>query len=337
MLCAARRAGLHAPGTKCCSSVASVGAPLEGALQRAALEAAELRSQLRAQNSLYRQQNAQLKLKLQAAERERAEQQAQIASLIKDLHTLAEKMQAGNLVARDRVERKGVIGKGAQSRMAYRPDVEFARGQPSHVCELNHQSLAELAMLGDHCARRERLLREIMAVDNISWGQAHEVLHTFDTYKERYYWLETLPYRLGIAMALVGGIVSIFLVFSKPFAEWYAYNIVGEGLPDGVKDISELTTNQVGLWTWSWMEPMIGTASFVLLCCQFMRAQACKMKMYTYGDHLLRWRAKRLVNRFPQYDKSMMRAWAQHMPMCGLGFFPTFERKFKQKGPFSGL
>ena len=31
--------------------------------------------------------------------------------------------------------------------------------------------------------------------------------------------------------------------------------------------------NEVGTWTWTWMEPMIGTASFALLCAQFARAQ----------------------------------------------------------------
>merc|ERR1712113_908945 len=96
------------------------------------------------------------------------------------------------------------------------------------------------------------------------------------------------------------------MVFWKPVALWYGENIAGEELPEGVKDISELTTNQVGTWTWSWMEPMIGVATFVLLCCQFTRAQAAKMNMKVWSDFLLEWRGNRLAKRFPQYDSSIL-------------------------------
>merc|ERR1719203_1232685 len=129
-----------------------------------------------------------------------------------------------------------------------------------------------------------------------------------DLYNERYYWFESMPYRIGITAAVVGGIFGSMMVFYKPLALWYGENIAGEELPEGVKDISELTTNQVGTWTWSWMEPMIGVASFVLLCCQFSRTQVKKMNMKTYGRHILQWRANRLADRFPEYDRSMMRA-----------------------------
>merc|ERR1719468_1263673 len=108
------------------------------------------------------------------------------------------------------------------------------------------------------------------------------------------------------------------MVFCKPVALWYGENVAGEELPEGVADISGLTTNQVGAWTWNWMEPMIGVASFVLLCCQFSRAQCAKMHMKTYGEQLLKWRADRLAARFPQYYKSMVRAWAKHMPSVNM-------------------
>lgn len=146
-----------------------------------------------------------------------------------------------------------------------------------------------------------------------------------------------MPYRIGITLAFVGGIASAFMVFEPTVAEWYGVNIAGEELPEGVESIDEMTINQVGTWTWSWMEPMIGTASFVLLCAQFTRAQASKMNMKTYSDRILGWRADRLSQAFPQYDSSMVRAWAKHLPKVGYDFFPNYEANFRQKGPASGL
>merc|ERR1719476_1121029 len=169
------------------------------------------------------------------------------------------------------------------------------------------------------------MLREIMAVDNVSWGSAHKRLSEMDLYNEKYYWVESMPYRIGITAAVIGGIVGSLMVFYKPVALWYGENVAGEGLPEGVEDISELTVNQVGTWTWSWMEPMIGVASFVLLCCQFTRAQATKMNMKPFAEVIMQWRANRAANHFPQYDRSMVRSWAKHMPRVGLNFFPIYE------------
>ncbi|CAE8586396.1 unnamed protein product [Polarella glacialis] len=129
----------------------------------------------------------------------------------------------------------------------------------------------------------------------------------------------------------------MLMVFCKPVALFYGTQIAGEDLPDGVEDIAEMTVNQVGTWTWSWMEPMIGTASFVLLCCQFTRAQVLKMNMKPYGEYVLQWRANRVAAKFPQYDRSMVRAWAKHMPRVGVSWQPVYERTAGVKGPTSGL
>jgi len=305
--------------------------------EQAARHHAELQGQLLAQQKLNGENTQLISQSLEAAAADRAELQEKINMLYHDLHTLTAQMLKEQVGVRERVQRKGVKGRGGQSRMAYRPTVENAERQPTHVCEMSHQSLAELAMLGNHCAMRERLLREIMAVDQIAWGPAHEVLNKMDLNNERFYWFESMPYRIGITAAFVGGVMGTLMVFYKPVAVWYGENVAGEDLPEGVKDISEMTTNQVGTWTWGWMEPMIGTASFVLLCCQFTRAQVLKMNMKTYAEHLLTWRSNRLARNFPEYDGSMIRAWAKHMPPVGLDFFPIYERRAGYKGFTSGL
>merc|ERR1719296_254698 len=176
-----------------------------------------------------------------------------------------------------------------------------------------------------------------MAVDSVRWGAAHDTLNKLDEYNEKFYWFESMPYRIGITVAFVGGVLFTLMVFYPPVAQWYAEAVVGEELPEGVKDISEMTINQVGTWTWGWMEPMIGVASFGLLCCQFTRSQAMKMNMKTYAEHLLQWRATGLAKKFPEYDGSMVRAWAKHMPPVGMNFFPIYERRAGYKGFTSGL
>lgn len=279
----------------------------------------------------------EMKSSIEETSRERLEVHSQVQQLTRDVELLLEQLKCQNIGYRERVQREGKAGLGADSRAAWRPTLEVAMRQPAHVSELGHESLAELAMQGNHNAHRERLLREVMCVDGVNWEEAHKVLAKMDVYKERYYWLESAPYRLGMAGAVVAAVAATLLVFCKPFALAYGTQVAGEDLPDGVESIDQMTTNQVGTWTWSWMEPMIGTASFVLLCCQFTRAQVLKINMKPYGEYILQWRADRLANKFSQYDRSMVRAWAKHMPRVGVTFRPMYERQGGFRGPTSGL
>ncbi|CAK0845123.1 unnamed protein product [Prorocentrum cordatum] len=136
--------------------------------------------------------------------------------------------------------------------------------QVNHTCQLDSDTLTGLAIQGDIFARRERLLREIMLVDKCTWDDAHERLIEMDVVNEEFYWFQTLPYRLGFSLAVAGGLASCVLVFSKTCSLPYAR---GVDLPEGVQDISEMTYNQVGTWTWAWMEPMIGRGRRVSSSC----------------------------------------------------------------------
>jgi hypothetical protein len=191
---------------------------------------------------------------------------------------------------------------------------------------MDNQTLAELAQHGMHAAHTERLLREIMEVDKVTWDKAHDILGEIDVYNERYYWIESLPYRVGITVAFICLIMGYAMVFNKTVAYYYGTMVAGEDLPEGVESVSELTVNQVGAWTWNWMEPMIGTGCFVLLCCQFIRTQMWKLNMSPYTEAMLRYRANRLADRFPQYDRTTVRMWAKHLPMVGHDFWPTYRR-----------
>lgn len=211
-------------------------------------------------------------------------------------------------------------------RTAFRPTLQEIHDQPTHVSQIGNVHLFMLANQGSHSANKERLIREIMQVDGATWEDAHLKLHQMDEYNEQNYWRQTLPYRIGILGALVSGFAASAMVFYKPVAEIYGVQVAGESLPDDVDDISKMTTNQVGTWTWGWMEPMIGTASFVLLCSQFARAQMWKLNMRPYTENMLRGRANRLAKEYPQYDQGIVRAWAKHMPMVNTMSFPTYRR-----------
>lgn len=51
--------------------------------------------------------------------------------------------------------------------------VEQAKKMPRNYNEMPNEILLNMAIMGDQEAREERLIREIMAVDNVSWPEAN--------------------------------------------------------------------------------------------------------------------------------------------------------------------
>jgi hypothetical protein len=228
----------------------------------------------------------------------------------------------GNLLERYSEEH----GTCPDARDRFVPTIDMVVNQVNHTCQLDNDTLATLAINGDGFARRERILREIMQVDRCSWDEAHEKLIEMDVFNERCYWLETAPYRLGVAVAAVCFVGSFLLVFHKPTARFYAEKVAGEEIPED-KDISTMTTNQVGAWTWEWMEPMIGVASFAILCLQFGRSQMLNMRMSAYTKWMLKKRGDRAAAQYPQYTGAIVRAWSVVLPSVDHTFFPRYKRE----------
>lgn len=247
-------------------------------------------------------------------------------ALAKQVEYLSRVVQAKG--SNNLLELQAAKGEGFPDRYNFRPTLDLVAHQVNHTSQFDNATLCNLAINGDGFACRERLVREIMEVDGCTWDKAHDKLIEIDVYCEQMYWLNTFPYRIGMAFAFVGGLGAILLVFNKTCAKAYGEEIAGENLPTGVGDIAEMTYNQVGTWTWSWMEPMIGTASFVLLCCQFWRAQSVQLNMRPYKAAMLKWRGTRVAHKYPQYDAAMVRLWARQMPAVGWNFMPTYRRTF---------
>lgn len=202
---------------------------------------------------------------------------------------------------------------GAPDDLASRsiPTREDALKMAVHYCELSNEALSLMAVRNVHGARKERLLREIMRVDNVDWIQANAKHHEINIINDQKTWLLKLPYNFGIFTATVSGILSIPMVFHRDTAIWCNNNFVCIEQPP----IEELQTMwQVGGWTWSWMEPALGTASFVLLAMQLVRAQMGKINLKPYTEYIQSRRADRLADIYPQYNRDIVRDFAKSDP-----------------------
>ena len=114
----------------------------------------------------------------------------------------------------------------------------------------------------------------------------------------------TVPYKVGIAGGLISAAVTIPLCFDLNTALWFNECYVTTDVPEG-KDLE--TWLEVGSWTWNWMEPPLGQASFFLLALQFARAQFVNLDYRPYTGMLKEWRANRLAGNFPKYHTKVDR------------------------------
>jgi hypothetical protein len=175
---------------------------------------------------------------------------------------------------------------------------EVANAQPKGFYDMSNESLLMFCATGDFAARKERLLREIMAVDNISWADAQLVLNKIDEDNAKGMWFATLPYKAGLVTAVGAAAISIPMVFHLDTALWFNEHYVTTEVADD-KDLE--TWLEVGSWTWGWNEPVLGTVSFVLLALQFARNQMINLGAKPYSQAVKAYRSKRLRKLYPQY------------------------------------
>lgn len=192
------------------------------------------------------------------------------------------------------------------------PTREDARQMPRAMCELDNETLVVLAESGANEACFERLIREIMCVDDVDWAVAHRTAMEIRRENRKVLFLATLPYQVGIATGLVTGIGCIPLVFHAGLAKWFNTTFVTMEVPDASEIVTSL---EVGAWTWSWMEPVLGTASFTLLGLQFVRAQMLNMDLHPYTTAVRKYRANRLTKLYPKYNADIVADFAMTASM----------------------
>jgi hypothetical protein len=181
-----------------------------------------------------------------------------------------------------------------------KPTLELAMAMPRDFCDMTNEALCIYAAQGNHEAHRERLLREIMNVDNVSWKDAHKKLEEMEAANKKTMFIATMPYKTGIAVAVIAGVGSLPMVFDLTTALWFNEYFVTADVAEP-EDLE--TWLEVGSWTWSWMEPPLGHMSFFLLCCQFARNQMLNLRSKPYTGRVQIWRAKRLANKYPMYSE----------------------------------
>jgi len=183
------------------------------------------------------------------------------------------------------------------------PTMEEAKSMPAAMCSLSNESLYVLAEMGHHDACKERLVRNVMAVDGVDWLTASEVVKHIGKRDTELLWLMTMPYKVGIAGGLTAAVGCVPMVFNRTTAEVVNAKFVTSDVPEP-QDLE--TCWEVGAWAWNWMEPPLGVASFVILAMQLVRSQMQNMDFKPYTSWVKNYRARRLTALYPQYNEDMV-------------------------------
>jgi hypothetical protein len=195
-----------------------------------------------------------------------------------------------------------------------KPSIDVARAMPSSCAEMDNATLAILGGLGNHQARTEILIRHIMATDACSYDEAQLVYNQIFKKNSEYMFMLSLPYQVGIASALTVGFASFPMVFHLKTAEVFNASFVTTDIPEP-KDLE--TMLEIGSWTWNWMEPPLGTLSFILLCMQYARSQVQNLGIKPYTELIKQWRGERLAKAFPKYDPRVLLAYSESAAIYG--------------------
>lgn len=193
-----------------------------------------------------------------------------------------------------------------------KPTMAIARAMPNSFAEFDNGTLLSVAGMEYHAARVEVLKRHIMSVDNVSYDEASKTFELIATKNREGMTLAALPYQIGIAVAVTAAFGSIPMVFDVHTALPFNEAFVTTDVPED-RDLE--TFLEVGAWTWNWMEPVLGTFSFSLLCLQFSRAQMENLGIRPYTRKLKSMRAKKLAAAFPQYDPIVIHAFSETDPL----------------------
>jgi len=186
--------------------------------------------------------------------------------------------------------------------------LEEAKLMPREYKEFPNSVLLEMAAGGDHEARAEHVIREIMAVDNVSWDDAQPKFLEISAAAHAGLGMAKLPYRLAITGAVVGGFATFPLCFHLSTVEWFNDAYVTADHAEA-KDLE--TPLEVGSWSWNWMEPPLGQLSFFLLTLQYARAQMQNIGLKPYTEWLVTRRGESLAAAFPSYNSRVLKNYAQ--------------------------
>lgn len=186
----------------------------------------------------------------------------------------------------------------------------------AYLREVPESTLLVLAAQSVPEACAELLVRDVMRVEGSSWDGACASVQLVEDACRKYDRLIHLPFHLFFTVSVASGLLAGPMVFNWRVAVWFDRNFVAMDLPDP-HDVE--TTLEVGAWTWNYMEPILGTASFMLLAFQVARTQLMNAGLRPYRSFVYELRAQRVAREFPKYDERLVRDFAmQSARLCKL-------------------
>ena len=141
----------------------------------------------------------------------------------------------------------GVDAVATKHRHGRTVSIAEAKEMPRRMRELPNVVVLSLAVAGDQEAREERLIREIMRVDNVDWSDANKMLERMKKDNRKNVFFFTLPYKVGIFCSITAALASFPLVFDLNTAIWFNEHFVTTEVPSH-EDLE--TTLETGSWTW---------------------------------------------------------------------------------------
>ena len=148
------------------------------------------------------------------------------------------------------------------------PTQVVAAAMPISYQEMDNTALTTLGAMGNHVALEEMLKRHIMSTDKVSYEKACKVFLQIEEKNHESEVVMAMPFQIGITACFAATALSIPLVFHLPTVEYFNEHFVTAEHPP-LKELE--TALEVGSWSWNWMEPVMGTATFLLLSLQYMR------------------------------------------------------------------
>jgi len=192
------------------------------------------------------------------------------------------------------------------------PTDNTAESMAYHISELSNELVMVLAEQGNHGACLERLTREIMKKDKINWKAAKRVAMDIDMANFRLMEKSANAYMFPIGAAMLSGVLAVPFVYERHIVEWFNTHYAMSEVPEP-HDISSVW--EVGAWSWNWMEPLMGTGSFVILCVQLTRGMMEDVGMLAWHERNKVAVADALTLAYPNYNMDIMRAFSKTADM----------------------
>jgi len=195
-----------------------------------------------------------------------------------------------------------------------KPTIAYAKSMPYDFCGMRHEQILQLSVEGDFGARREALIRNVMAVDSVEYEEAVRMVNKMWKFNQGSMNIHHLPYKVGFGAAVTGGAISFPLIFDRNVVTWFNEHYVTTDVPPPV-DLE--TYLEVAIWSWNWMEPVCGQVSFVLLVMQFARSQMVNMGIKPFGNRMKAIRSGNLVKEYPQYNSLFVKWFSEGDTLYG--------------------